>query len=130
MAEGTVTVTAEALPGQRRVRYMIDWVASTGSPSGGVNGTTLDIKSGLIFEIETIPGTGSPGVPTAAYDVTLEDVHGADLLAGAGANLSATASVITRLNPPLFFDSTLGKPELKVSAAGDAATGRIILWME
>lgn len=91
---------------------------------------------GELLRAVFVPGAG--GVqPTNLYDVTLEDAHGIDLLAGQGANLSNTAASHVCPGVPLRDGTTTstrpvavaGPLTLKVTNAGDSKQGQVILYV-
>lgn len=71
------------------LRYVtITWTADPNDASVPATDIYWDF-SGYIIEMTTNPGATAP---TSAYDITLVDEQGVDVLGGAGMNLSATAS--------------------------------------
>ena len=66
--------------------------------------------------------------PTDAYDVTIEDADGFDILSGEGANASNAAAVhITDPTKTLWVRS--GVLTLKIASAGDAKGGVVTLYI-
>lgn len=126
---GTVTTTQL---GSGVVRYAIAW---TSNSSGAASGTT-DLISGTICKVEFIPGSGG-SQPTNAYDATLTDAGGVDILAGQGADLSnsAASSVVpgvpfkdgttTTTSPCVIADQLT----LSVTNAGDTKSGQVVLYV-
>lgn len=111
-------------------RVDLVWTSSAG---GAVSGIPSGAVNGLLLAVIFKPGAG--GVqPTDAYDVTLLDVDGFDVLAGLGANLSnATA---TRIVPLIGDGTTTNQPgpvgqtlELQVANAGNAKSGTVSLFV-
>lgn len=127
-AVGTTTITYS---GTRPKKVTFGWVASAG---GAVSGTPSVQVRGHITRVTFIPGTAG-NQPTDAYDVTLLDASGVDVLAGLGANLSnATISHCEPLigngattNQPMSINDTL---ELQVANAGNAKHGTVVVYVE
>ena len=74
------------------------------------------------------------GAPTTLYDITLKDKDGVDVLAGSGANLSATvaASVaVTTTNAAGDFLATpiAGPLTMAVTNAGDTTSASLTLYI-
>lgn len=126
-AVGSIT---ESISKTRTVKSIaLDWTSSAGGAVSGIPSTGI---SGLIERVVFVPGAS--GVqPTDAYDVTLLDEDGLDMLAGKGGNLS-------NANPtqicPLVGDGTTtdhpvavdGQLTLVVANAGAAKQGRVKLY--
>src|SRR5262245_61603420 len=86
---GSITVTAAQEP--QGTRYTIDWTSSSG---GAVTENTFSVRAGELVQVHFTPDAGGTQ-PSDAYDLTILDANGADVLAGTGANLSnATATVV------------------------------------
>jgi len=116
----TLTVTRGALP---VTVLAIDWIATAGTVSA-----VIPDVFGEIAKIVINPGTPAP---TALYDMLLNDPDGFDLLAGLGANLSAT---VTSSATPFLTDATFGRPmvsagdiTLVIAAAGAGGAGRVTI---
>lgn len=119
-----VTVTSQTLQGLRLQKYTLAWVAN----SAGAVSETLDIKPGEIRQVKFIPDSGGTQ-PTAAYDVTLVDENGVDMLSGDGTDLSNSASmIVARQSTPKLHDGTQ-RLTLTVANAGAANGGTVILWI-
>lgn len=115
-------------------RHALAWVSDA---SGNVNGTpTTAAIRGTILKVEFKPDTGGTQ-PTNAYDVTLTDTAGVDVLAGQGANLSnSTATAVVPGVPFTDGTTTAVAPcvvaealTLNVSNAGNAKGGQVILYV-
>ena len=127
-AVGTNTIT------YNRAKITFAW---TSDASGAVSGTLTGPLQGVIARVVFIPGTS--GVqPTNAYDVTLLDGNGFDVLAGNGANLSNVTTTqvvpacsitdgVTPTVTPIYISDTL---ELQVANAGNAKSGTLVLYLE
>jgi hypothetical protein len=122
----------ETFQGHRSVKTLaLAWTSSAGGAVSGI--ATAEKLSGELLRVAFIPGAA--GVqPTDAYDVTLTDDDGFDVLGGKGANLSnATASSIC----PLVGDGTTtvrpfaidGNLNLVVANAGAAKAGTVKLYI-
>lgn len=126
-AAGSATVTATSIGDGRVVRYTIAWVSDASGNVSGVTTALSGIKYGYLQQFKLIPDAGGTA-PTALYDVTLVDANGVDLLAGAGANLSATVSTLTMSAAPIFYDASAAL-DLGISNAGNAKGGTLVLWI-
>ena len=112
------------------VRVTLAW---TSAADGSASGDTPSL-SGELMKVVFDPGSAAP---TANYDITLNDANGFDVLAGFGANLSAT--VTTQLKPGIAFkDGTTtsvaptvidGVLTLAVTNAGDTKSGSVVLYL-
>lgn len=120
-AAGTATVTTTPIrsAGTRYVKYSIAWTSTAG---GAVSGNTFAVVPGTILSVRFVPSAGT--APTDLYDVTLVDTNTVDVLFGAGANLSATLSTVTRLSPAYFQDGSRVL-DLVVANAGAAKLGTV-----
>ncbi len=136
MATGTVIATRTDYPDKLQkpiARLVFAWTSSSG---GAVSGTTTTVANGVVGRVSFVPGSGG-SQPTDAYDVTLLDQDGLDVLAGRGANLSnAAASHVCPGVPitdgtstgvvPVMLEGTL---ELQVANAGNAKSGTVTLYL-
>lgn len=119
---GSIVVTSADVGGV--LKYTIVW---TSDASGVVSANTFDVRYGELRQVKFIPGAGGVA-PTALYDVTVTDPDGVDILAGSGADLSATAAaiVIPHVNSDrLYLEAQTLTPV--VANAGNAKSGTIIL---
>ncbi len=95
MAVGTITQKMQSFGSSRAGQTMMHFILTcTGSSTDGTFPATAlgfkrQMRGARLEAMETNPGTTSP---TANWDVTLVDDAGFDLLGGAGANRSATAT--------------------------------------
>lgn len=126
-AAGSISTTSTSAPTSGLVRYKFDW---TSDASGNVSGIPVIVRGGWIRQIQFVPDGGGTA-PTALYDVTLLDANGVDLLAGAGADLSATVSKITTPGASaIFLDTSLNTSiSPTVANAGNAKGGLIYIWI-
>lgn len=107
------------------------WVASAG---GAVSGILSELINGTIVKVVFNPGSPTP---SAAYDVTLLDDNGLDVLAGQGANLSETTTTAVCPGIPFKDGTTTGvvevainsKLELQVANAGSGGAGAVIVYV-
>ena len=112
------------------VKYTMSW---TSASDGTATFTTPEL-TGTIVGVTFDPTTAAP---TANYDVTLSDENGVDVLAGQGANLSATVSTRVCPSQPMKDGTTTstapipihGTLDLSVSNAGDTKSGKVILYL-
>src|SRR5262245_52195411 len=92
-AAGSVTVTGVRITSSV-VKQTIAW---TSDASGNVNGNSLGIAAGDVFQIIVVPGAVAP---TDLYDMVINTPSGTiDILQGAGANLSTSTSKGIQLYP-------------------------------
>ena len=117
-AAGTVVVTEETFGTVKKITFA--WTSTAG---GAADTPTVATFSGKIEALVTIPDVVD--APTTLYDVTVTDADGVDVLAGAGANRSATAT-------ELVLSSLLGIVAndlltVNITNAGAAKKGRVIV---
>src|SRR5688500_7469186 len=80
---GTITLDEVRNPGIGGIAaHVFSW---TSDASGNVNGTTFNL-AGELLRVAFVPGSGG-AQPTAAFDVTLIDEWGFDVLNAYGADL-------------------------------------------
>ncbi len=114
-------------PLARTKAYILDWVSHT---DGSVSNSITDLVGNLggrVVALETIPGLLgdlATDLPSADYDITIDDEYGTDIAAAALANRSGSAG--ERSNPsvgiPMWEPLTL-----TIAAAGDTKAGRLII---
>ena len=105
-------------------RIMWDWLSATG---GAVTSATLKAYDGLLERVVFDPDAAATQ-PTAAYDVTITDPDGNDVLAGLGADLSNSATVVkTHANGLTAVSGQL--LTLNVTNAGDEKGGLVIVYL-
>lgn len=118
---GTVVTTETTYTSIRRVKFA--WTSSAG---GAADATTTGFYTGQILAIVTDPdGTD---VPTADYDIVVNNDDGVDIFNGAGANKSAT--VTETISATLGVDlgvAVASKLTLAVTNAGASKKG--IVWI-
>lgn len=121
---GSITATVTDA-GAGLTKYSIAWLSSSG---GAVTENTFSVKAGELVQVEFVPDSGGTQ-PTDAYDMTLLNAVGTDLLSGGGANLSNATR--TQVVPVIstYFRRTLeaGLLTPTISNAGSAKGGTIIL---
>jgi len=125
-----VTRPLRALPAINRIE--VTWT----SDAAGAASQLIEHVEGVIVRVQFVPGTGG-NQPTNAYDITLLDVGGEDVLAGQGANLSNAApssvcpgipmkDAVTTSNVPVSVSSSL---TLTVANAGNTKSGTVYIYM-
>lgn len=124
MAAGTVTITEETHGSLKKITFA--WLSGTGAESGTASGETTGAYNGVIERLVTVPGAGADA-PTDNYDLTVLDEDDVDVLVGAGANRSTSAT-------QQVLGSSLGvvandKLTLNVTNAGDANTGTVYVYL-
>lgn len=121
---GTVTVT-ETREDHFSV-HKIDWSWLSAS-DGAADKASIHPFTGVIEHVEFIPGATTP---TTAYDVTIVNPLGVDILNGNGADLSSAATVVkTRTGTNEMLSVSNEILTLNVSNAGDAKNGRVVLYI-
>lgn len=124
---GTATVTYNETRTVKSVTF--SWVSDATGDSAGTSKTV----TGSILRVVFIPGTTTVQ-PTNAYDITIKDEDGIDILATLGTDLSNTTA--TQVLPcvtngtagnsgPIAFSSTL---TIAVASAGNAKQGTVIIY--
>jgi len=136
MADQVVTITMSApfADGSQDNKIVISWTSATGGVVSAAiastfaaaqpwNGPKPTKLKGFIVRVVTNPGATAP---TAAYDLTLLDEDGVDVLAGGGADRHETnTEQIIPVSPP-FVD---GELTFTLAAAGDAKIGVCTIYM-
>lgn len=123
MAIGTATVTETRHTSVKRIHW--DW-ASTSDNEGATKQTTY-AYDGLLERVAFIPDPATT-TPTTGYDVTITDSDGVDVLAGLGADLAVTGTVVkTHANGLTAVAGS--KLTLNVSNAGNSKGGIVILYL-
>jgi len=125
---GEATIKENSISGVSLVT--VDWLSSS---TGACTATIGDVY-GIVERITIKPDSGATA-PTNAYDATLSDVDGFDVLIGHGANLSSAtltsfASMVEETTssgcvPVVVF----GSLSLAITNAGDENGGIIRLYM-
>jgi hypothetical protein len=101
-----------------------DWLSTD---AGVVVSETTGTYTGELIRFITIPDTAAT-LPTDAYDVTITDEDGQDVLIGAGANRNHDlAEQVIASSLGCCYNSKL---ELNIAAAGDAKGGIVILYIK
>lgn len=122
---GNVTITeytASAFP-IKQVRFA--WTAdSLGNVTG--NGTAISAQKyyGSVLTLVTVPGSPTP---QDAYDITITDADGYDVLQGNGSNLGNSTIQARALN---LSSAVWGNLTLTVTNAGNATKGTAILYIK
>lgn len=112
------------------VKHVFSWT-SDGSGDASVSA----VVSGEIQRVVIDPSASA--APTALYDMVLNDENSVDVLAGYGANLSATATTSVCPGTPLSDGTTTsvrpvvvdGTLTLVVSNAGDTKSGTVTVYV-
>lgn len=133
---GTLTVTKQSPgrgPGRPVTKIVLAWTSTAG---GVVSGNLTDYVSGELVRVVFAPAAGG-SQPSDAYDVTLVDEAGVDVLAGQGGNLSNANTThvcpgvphkdgTTTGTRPIALDDRL---ELVIANAGATKGGTITLYV-
>lgn len=116
---GTTTVTIQT---NRRVKKVTwDWL----SDGDGDADQAAPAVTGEVMCLATVPDGGDTA-PTNAYDITITDADGVDIMQGTAANL---LTATTEVNAPTVATAVNGVLTLNVSSAGAANGGLAILWI-
>ena len=118
MATTKKEFSEDNLNGYKRIHW--DWECSSG---GAVTDVSDYFYDGSLIGFTTKPGAGSDA-PTAAYDITITDSQGIDLLNGLGADRSATAQEFKKQTDGLGI-ALHTKLTLNIAAAGDVTKGQV-----
>ena len=119
---GTVTTTETTHTSVKQIKFV--WTSSAG---GAADATTTAAFDGRVIYAAQIPDGGGTQ-PTNAYDVTVTDANGVDVLKGLGADLSNAANTYKADSDGLgaVSGSTL---TLAVTNAGASKGGKTILYI-
>lgn len=117
------TVATTEITHQPIKKVVFTWTSSAG---GAADATTAGYYTGRLIYAAQIPDSGGTQ-PTDAYDVTVADSDGVDLLKGLGANLSNAATTYKAESDGLgaVVESQL---TLAVTNAGNAKGGKTVLY--
>lgn len=123
MAESVTIVSDPFSPSMhiRRVKFV--WVSAE---SGTAEDTTSNYVDGVLLFAAFTPDSGDTQ-PSDAYDVTVKDGDGYDILCGNGADLSNAATVYKNSSDGLGAVSS-SPLTLAVENAGDSNGGTVCLW--
>jgi hypothetical protein len=119
---GTVTTLEQKAGGLRKVQFT--WLSDT---AGAASATTPLSYNAMLLRAIFKPDAGGTA-PTAAYDVTVNDSDGYDLLNGTGADLSATA-VSQKTGNDGLCPVASSPLSLAVSNAGEGKGGVVTLYL-
>ncbi len=86
--KGTVVLTEETFGSMKKIKF--GWTAGMTGESGLVSKATINSYNGEIQRLVTVPNV-APDAPSS-YNLTVLDEDGYDVLMGAGAARSATAT--------------------------------------
>lgn len=117
---GTVTTTEITHTSVRKLTFA--WTSSAGGAADGASTAAFD---GAIIGLTTIPSGAA--APTVNYDITVVDADGHDVLLGAGANRSDTAT--EHVAGSSLAGVAGSQLTLHVTNAGNAKQGTVILYV-
>ena len=137
-AVGTLTTSVTKAAGTGNIlKYDFGW---TSNSAGAVSGSTLELISGTIVNVEFIPS--SDAQPDDNYDVSLIDEHGVNVLDdGTGTSIGANLSNTDAVQKVSFVQGTAsgstyvrawlhgGDYELRVTNAGDTKSGTMTVYI-
>ncbi len=118
---GAVTIGEETFGTVKKVT--LAWTSSTGGLVSGF--PTTNAYNGAISRFVTVPSTSA--APDLNYDIVLNDLDGTDVLMGAGANRSNTATEQVLASNLGFVAND--KLELQISGAGDTKQGTAYVYI-
>ena len=117
-----MAITEDTTGGLQKIKWT--WTCSS---AGAYTGASTYRYNGYVAQLVTVPAAGGDA-PTALYDVTITDGDSVDVLAGVGADRSATATEYKAHVDGLgFIKSSL--LTLNVSNAGDIKQGTAVLYI-
>lgn len=116
---GTITVTESIHTPVKKIKW--SWTSTAG---GAADLITNESYYGQVLALVTNPD--DVDAPTTLYDITVTDAEGYDVMQGAGANRSATA---TETAVPTATSAAHGKLTLNVTNAGDTKKGTAVLYI-
>lgn len=121
---GTVTVAEQPpINGITRVRFT--WTSSSG---GAADGATANYYAGEVIRVVQVPDSGGTQ-PSDAYDLTLLDDDGGDVLFGLGTNISNGAASQKHGVKDGLGAVAGSKLALHVTNAGDTKGGQTIVYL-
>ena len=117
---GTATYTEKQIGTTKLLKC-----AWTCDSSGVVSGTaSTEVYDGEIIELATVPS--ATDAPTDSYDLTILDDNGLDVLAGTGADRSATNTEYVVASLGAVASSKL---TVTIANAGASKKGTVYLWV-
>lgn len=124
MAGTVTTAQSQALFGHGVQYRVLTLTCTADSADGSFPDTTLRSLTGRLVRLVTNPGATAP---TTGYDITIEDGQAADLLAGHGANRSATVT-----ETEWIYGGSLGMPvychgDYTFKIAGNSVNSAVIV---
>lgn len=130
MAGTCVCTVTHPVGAERSSVVTFDWVSGTGATAGTVADVGISpMFSGYITKIQTVPGLNGDkvtAVPTANYDVVINDKYGEDVAEGELADCSEAVANSIYSAPKVKIDSDL---IVGVTNAGDTKKGRIVVFI-
>lgn len=119
---GTVTLTeTNRVSRVKKIKWA--WTSTAG---GAADKVTSGKYYGRVVALVTIPAGGG-SAPSLNYDITVTDAETYDVMQGAGANRSDTA---TETAVPTAYSVAFGALTINVTNAGNAKSGTAILYIE
>lgn len=119
--DGTGTFTETTHTSVKKIA--LAW--TSGTTDGAYSGTTTNPYDGECIGLTTIPSTTA--APSADYDLVVNDASGHDVLLGAGANRSASAT--EHAGSTSLAGVAGSKLTFNVSNAGNEKAGTAILYI-
>ena len=118
---GTVTTTEETFGSVKKITF--DWLSSAG---GAADATTTNVYSGIIERVVTVPDSGGTA-PATIYALVLQDDDSVDILDGAGAGRSITAT--QQIDPGGNGAVANAKLTLGITTAGSGKGGTVYVYL-
>lgn len=119
---GTVTLAEQTFSSVKKLAYT--WLSDG---AGAADKQSVEVYDGRLIAAAFVPDSGAT-TPDPAYDVTLEDEDGIDVLTGLGANLSNAAAVLKADTDGLGAVAA-ERLYLHVTGAGAGKGGRAIVYV-
>lgn len=121
---GTVTITETTFPSIKKIKIV--WLSAA---DGQASKTTTEPYTGQIIGAVFVPNTDDTA-PTNAYDITITNEDGQDILHGMGADLAVPIVGTGRIDPvDLLGVVVMSKLSLNVTNAGNAKGGTVYLFI-
>lgn len=121
----THSTHSDKYTGERLRLFVVPWVSDASGDASEVISEALEIV-GHVSRVVTVPSAESGLVPTASYDIVLNDAQGVDVLSAGGANRSDTAAEDVALHPVIVVVGTL---TLVVENSGNITAGTVYIYV-
>lgn len=125
---GTVTITEVTFAWIKKIKFV--WLSENGGANAGKAAkTTTESYTGQIIGAIFVPDTGGTA-PTNAYDITVINEDGRDILHGVALNLPVPIVGTGRIEPSSLLGVVVATTlTLNVENAGNAKGGTVYLYI-